>query len=54
LGREVPAGVPFPHLNEGKETLKSLARERLFGPLLRKVPYAIAAVALVAVVWWLL
>ena len=54
LGREVPADVPFPHLNEGKETLKSLARERLFGPVLRKVPYALAAAALVAVLWWLL
>ena len=54
LGREVPAGVPFPHLNEGKETLKSLARERLFGPLLRKVPYAIAAAAALVVLWWLL
>jgi len=54
LGREVPAGLPFPHLNEGKETLKSLARERLFGPWLRKAPYAVAAAAALVVLWWLL
>jgi hypothetical protein len=53
LGREVPVGVPFPHLNEGKETLKALARERLFGPWLRTARIAVPAAALIALVWWL-
>lgn len=54
LGRDVPAGVPFPHLNEGKETLEALARERLFGPWLRAARFAAAAVVLAALAWWLL
>jgi hypothetical protein len=54
LGCEVP-GSPFPHLNEGKETLEALARERLYGPWLRKIPFAVGAGALVvAMLWWLL
>ncbi len=54
LGCEVPEDVPFPHLNEGKNTLQSLARERLFGPYVRKLPLAVAAVALLAWAWWML
>jgi hypothetical protein len=54
LGREVPQGIPFPHLNEGKETLKALARERLFGPWLRKAPIVVGAAALVLLLWWLI
>ena len=53
LGREVPEGIPFPHLNEGKETLERLARDRLFGPWLRKAPIALAASVLVVLFWWL-
>jgi hypothetical protein len=54
LGCEVPEGIPFPHLNEGKETLEALVRERLYGPWLRKLPFAVGAVALAALVWWVL
>lgn len=53
LGCEVPEGVPFPHLNEGKETLETLARERLFGPLWRKARYALAAGVVLVLVWWM-
>lgn len=53
LGCEVPEGIPFPHLNEGKETLEALARERLFGPWLRKAPIAIGIGALLMLLWWL-
>jgi hypothetical protein len=54
LGCQVPEGIPFPHLNEGKEPLAALARERLFGPWLRKAPLAVGAGALLVVLWWLL
>jgi hypothetical protein len=54
LGCDVPQGTPFPHLNEGRETLEALARERLFGPWLRKVPIALGVGALVLLLWWLL
>lgn len=54
LGCEVPPNVPFPHLNEGRETLQSLARERLFGPLVRKARVAAAAIVIALAVWWLL
>jgi hypothetical protein len=54
LGCEVPAGTPFPHLNEGKGALVTLARERLYGPWLRKIPFAVGAGALVVLLWWLL
>jgi hypothetical protein len=54
LGREVPPGIPFPHLNEGKETLEALARERLFGRWIRAARIAAAAGALLVLLWWLL
>ena len=54
LGRDVPAGIPFPHLNEGKETLEALARERLFGRWIRAARIAAPVGALVLLLWWLL
>jgi hypothetical protein len=55
LGVDVPVGVPFPHLNEGKDTLESLARERLFGPWRRKAPLVLGMFAVLAwLAWWLL
>jgi hypothetical protein len=54
LGREVPPGTPFPHLNEGKETLERLARDRLFGPWIRGAQIALAAGSLMLLLWWLL
>jgi len=55
LGREVPAGTPFPHLNEGRASLEKLAREHLYGPWLRTAPIALGtAAALVLLLWWLL
>ena len=48
----VPGGVPFPHLNEGKETLVTLARERLFGPIIRKAQIAAAVAIIAGVLWW--
>jgi hypothetical protein len=53
LGHEVPQGIPFPHLNEGKETLEALARERLIAPWYRRVSIALGAVALLVLSWWL-
>jgi hypothetical protein len=40
-------------LNEGKETLEALARDRLFGPWLRKAPIAVGVGALLVLAWWL-
>jgi hypothetical protein len=54
LGCAVPAGVPFPHLNEGRETLAKLARERLFGRWIRAARIAVPVGALLALLWWLL
>ena len=54
LGREVPPGIPFPHLNEGKETLEDLARERLFGRWIRAARIAVAVGAMTVLLWWLL
>ncbi|MFO0946787.1 MAG: sulfotransferase [Planctomycetota bacterium] len=53
LGCEVPAGVPFPHLNEGRETLKKLARERLFGPWIRGGKIAAPIGVILGILWWL-
>ncbi len=52
LGCPVPEGTPFPHLNEGKDTLEALARQRLFGPIVRKLQIAAAAALLVGLIWW--
>ncbi len=53
LDREVPQGIAFPHLNEGKETLERLTRERLFGPWIRAARIAAAAGAFALLAWWL-
>ncbi|MEX2112008.1 MAG: sulfotransferase family protein [Pirellulales bacterium] len=53
LGRDVPAGILFPHLNEGSGTLERLARERLFGRWIRATKISAAAAALMLLVWWL-
>jgi hypothetical protein len=54
LGREVPT-VAFPHLNEGKDTLERLTRERLFGPWIRAAQIAVPTVAVLGLLaWWLL
>lgn len=53
LGCEVPEGVPFPHLNEGKETIVALARERVIGPFFRKAYIAVGAGLLLVLGWWL-
>jgi Sulfotransferase domain len=52
LGCAVPAGVPFPHLNEGDETIKALIRRLFVGPWVRRLLYAV--VGLGGVAWWLL
>ena len=52
LGCEVPTGIPFPHLNEGKETLEALAREHLFGPMYRKALIAVGVGLPLLLVWW--
>ena len=53
LGCEVPDGVPFPHLNEGGETLKKFGNQMIVGPWIRRATLAAAVVALVMVWWWL-
>ncbi len=54
LERDVPSGIPFPHLNEGKATLEKLVRKHLYGPWLRKAPIALGtAAAFVVLLWWL-
>lgn len=52
LGCDVPRGIPFPHLNEGRATLEALAHERLIGPWLRKVAITLGAGVLLALGWW--
>ncbi len=51
---DVPKDVPFPHLNEGRKTLQSMARQRAIIPWFRKAGIVVAAFALVALGWWLL
>jgi hypothetical protein len=53
LGHAVPPEIPFPHLNEGKETLERLAHERLFGRWIRGAKIAAAVGALAMLLWWL-
>lgn len=52
LGCEAPAGIPFPHLNEGKETIEALARERVIGPWFRKAFIAVGVGAGLFLMWW--
>jgi hypothetical protein len=52
LGCAVPAGEPFPHLNEGDATIKALIRRLFVGPWVRRLLYAAVGFAVVA--WWVL
>lgn len=52
LGCDVPEGTPFPHLNEGDQTLKAVIRQIFVGPWVRRILFA--AVGLVVLAWWLL
>jgi hypothetical protein len=52
LGCDVPDGIPFPHLNEGDQTIKALMRQIFLGPWLRRV--LVPALGLGVLAWWLL
>lgn len=52
LGCAVPEGIPFPHLNEGDQTLKDVVRQLFIGPWVRRL--AFAAIGLAFLAWWLL
>ena len=52
LGCNVPDGIPFPHLNEGDQTLKAIAQQLFIGPWVRRV--LLPALGLVVLAWWLL
>lgn len=51
LGCAVPAGIPFPHLNEGDQTIRATARRLFVEPWARRT--ALTAVVLALLVWWL-
>jgi sulfotransferase family protein len=51
LGCAVPEGVPFPHLNEGDQTLRTEAWQIFVGPWVRNI--ALTAVGLAVLAWWL-
>jgi sulfotransferase family protein len=53
LGCAVPQGAPFPHLNEGDETIKALAREIFVGPWMRTLALLAGGLALALTAWWL-
>jgi hypothetical protein len=52
LGCAVPEDIPFPHLNEGDQTLKDLIRQRFVSPWARRI--VLTAAGLAVLVWWLL
>jgi hypothetical protein len=52
LGCPVPEGIPFPHLNEGDQTLKDVVRQLFIGPWVRRL--ALPAMGLAVLAWWLL
>ena len=52
LGCDVPEKIPFPHLNEGKETIEALARQRVIGPFFRKAALAVGGGGLLVLGWW--
>jgi Sulfotransferase domain len=52
LGCAVPEGTPFPHLNEGDQTLKDVVRQLFIGPWVRRI--ALTAIGLAVLAWWLL
>ncbi len=54
LGCGVPDGIPFPHLNEGDQTLKAFARQMFIGPWVRRVLFPALGLGLVILAWWLL
>ena len=37
LNREVPAGIKFPHLNEGQQTVRALIARSFVGPFMRQL-----------------
>ena len=54
LGCNVPDGIPFPHLNEGDQTIKALIQQIFIGPWARRVLLPALGLGLVVVAWWLL
>ena len=52
LGCAVPEGIPFPHLNEGDQTLKATIRQIFVGPWARRI--VLTAVGFAVLAWWLL
>lgn len=48
LGCDVPADTPFPHLNEGGETLAKLGNKIFLGPFFRRAAAAVVILALLA------
>ena len=52
LGCDVPEGTPFPHLNEGDQTLKDVVRQIFIGPWVRRI--SLTAIGLALLAWWLL
>ena len=54
LGCDVPEGVPFPHLNEGDQTLKAMIQQFFIGPWARRVLLPVLGLGLVVLAWWLL
>ncbi len=53
LGCDVPDGVPFPHLNEGDQTMKAVVKEIFLRPWLRRVLVPALGMGLVVGAWWL-
>jgi hypothetical protein len=49
LGCAIPEGIPFPHLNEGDQTLKSLMRQIFVGPWARRI--ALTALVIAVLAW---
>ena len=54
LGCNVPDGIPFPHLNEGDQTLKAHLQQIFIGPWVRRVLLPALGLGLVVLAWWLL
>jgi len=53
LGCDVPQNTPFPHLNEGGDTIRKFARKLIFGLWIRRAALAAGVIAVLAV-WWFL
>ena len=54
LGCDVPDGIPFPHLNEGDQTIRAFTRQLFIGPWMRRVLVPVLGLGLVVLAWWLL